>query len=92
MMATVEVRVAFPLRKVVGGTDPIQARGETVQHLLGDLDSQFPGFKERLIDSRGELNGSFLILLNDEDIRSLKGIETPLKDSDVVSILVIMLE
>ena len=85
-----ELRVAAPLQRLVGGASTIQAQGETVQQLLDDIDNRFPGFKQRLISKQGKLNGSILILLNDEDIRPLGELETPLKNGDVVSVLVVM--
>ncbi len=87
MKAMVEVRVASLLRELVRGASTVQAQGETVRQLLEDLDSQFPGSKERMINERGKLNGHIIVYLNKEDIRSLEELETPLKDGDVVSIL-----
>ncbi len=87
---TMEVRVAASLQGLVGDASIIQAQGETVRQLLDDIDNRFPGFKRRLISEQGKLNGSIFILLNDEDIRPLGELETPLKDGDVVSVLVVM--
>lgn len=87
---TMEVRVAASLQGLVGDASIIQAQGETVRQLLDDIDNRFPGFKRRLVSEQGKLNGSIFILLNDEDIRPLGELETPLKDGDVVSVLVVM--
>ncbi len=87
---TVEVRVASSLLGLVRNASTVQAQGETVRQLLDNLDSQFPGFKSHLIGKRGELYVSYIILLNDEDIRSLKALETPLKNGDVVNIMVVL--
>jgi molybdopterin synthase sulfur carrier subunit len=87
---TVEVTVAPPLRKLVNGVSTVQAHGETVRQLLYNLDIQFPGFKGHMIDKWGELRGSIIIYLNDENIRCLQGLETPLKDGDSVGILVVL--
>ena len=92
MKTTVKVQVAFPLSQLTGGINTLQVQGETVRQLLDGMDSQFPGLKERLINQQRKLNGSYLIFLNGEDTRSLQGLETPLKDNDVVNILVIMSE
>ncbi len=92
MKTTVKVQVAFPLSQLTGGINTLQAQGETVRQLLNGMDSQFPGLKERLINQQRKLNGSYLIFLNGEDIRSLQELETPLKGDDVVNILVVMSE
>ncbi len=90
METTVEVTVASSLRKLVRGANTVQAQGETVRQLLDNLDRQFPGFKGRIINKWGKLGSSFLIYLNEEDIRSLQGLETPLKDGDAIDILVVL--
>lgn len=87
---TVEVTVAPSLRKLVNGFSTVQAQGETVRQLLHNLDIQFPGFKGRMIDKWGGLRGSIIIYLNDEDIRCLQGLETLVKDSDSMGILVVL--
>jgi molybdopterin synthase sulfur carrier subunit len=43
--------------------------------------------KDRLCDESGELRRFVNIYVNEEDIRFLKGKETPLKDGDEVSIV-----
>lgn len=90
MKATVEVKVAPPLRGLVREASTIAAEGDTVGELLQYLDGQFPGLKSRMTNERGELYASYIFLLNDEDIRSRKGLETPLEDGDVVSIMVVL--
>ena len=90
MKSTVEVRIPIALQNLVGEASTLQVKGETVAQVLDNLDAQFPGFKTRLIDQRGKLSGSILAFLNDEDIRSLKELDTPLKDGDVLNIYVIL--
>jgi len=51
------------------------------------LDGTHPGLKDRLCDDSGELRRFVNIYVNEEDIRFLKGKETPLKDGDEVSIV-----
>lgn len=87
---TLDVTVASALRKLVGGASTVRAQGETVGQILDNLDSHFPGFKGRLINKWGDLRSSILVYLNEEDIRSLQGLKTPLNNGDVMDIHVVL--
>ena len=84
-MAT--VRIPAPLRKFTEGKEEVSAAGTTVGEVLGDLDSSFPGIKARICDEGGAVRKFVNIYANDEDIRHLKDLETPIKDSDELSII-----
>lgn len=86
---SVEVRVTSTLRDVVGG-ESAQAEGTTVGELLDDLDARFPGFKRQISGEDGRLHRFVNVFLNDEDIRYMQNLETPVKDGDVVSILPVL--
>ena len=57
------------------------------QHLIENLEKTFPGMKSRLYDETGNLRRFVNIYVNEEDIRFLKGKDTPLKEGDEVSIV-----
>jgi len=84
-MAT--VRIPTPLRKLTKGHEEVTAQGDTVGALLADLERQFPGLKERLCDDKGQIRRFVNIFANEEDIRFLQNLDTPVKDSDEVSIV-----
>jgi molybdopterin synthase sulfur carrier subunit len=81
------VRIPTPLRQVTKGNAEVKAAGDTVDGLVADLERQFPGLKERLVDDSGELRRFINIYVNEEDIRFLQGQKTALKETDVVSIV-----
>jgi molybdopterin synthase sulfur carrier subunit len=81
------VRIPTPLRTITKGNAEIQAKGDTVGSLVADLERQFPGLKERLLDESGELRRFITIYVNQEDIRFLQAQKTTLKDGDEVSIV-----
>ena len=83
----VTVRIPTPLRSVTKGTADVQAKGDTVDDLIVDLERQFPGLRERLVDEAGELRRFINIYVNQEDIRFLENRATVLKDGDEVSIV-----
>ena len=81
----VEVKVTSVLQKLTGAK-VVQGDGGTVAELLSDLDGKFPGFRNQIMQD-GALHRFVNIYLNDEDIRYLNQLETPVKDGDSVSIL-----
>jgi molybdopterin synthase sulfur carrier subunit len=83
----VHVRIPTPLRKLAGEQDVIRASGSTVGEVLQWLTEAYPGLKERLRDERGEVRRFINIYVNDEDIRFINNLETPLKEGDHLSII-----
>jgi molybdopterin synthase sulfur carrier subunit len=81
------VRIPTPLRRVTNGTAEVQARGKDLDELIEDLERQFPGLKERLVEESGELRRFVNVYVNQEDVRFLSGRQTSLKDGDEVSIV-----
>jgi sulfur-carrier protein len=81
------VRIPTPLRALTKGTAEVQAKGDSVAAIVEDLERQFPGLRERLVDEGGELRRFINIYVNEEDIRFLDGKKTALKASDQVSIV-----
>jgi len=81
------VRIPTPLRSLTKGNAEIQAKGDTIDSLVSDLDRQYPGLRDRLLDESGELRRFINIYVNQEDIRFLQAKKTGLKDGDEVSIV-----
>ncbi len=59
---------------------------EALEELIGDLEARHPGLKDRLID-KGALRRFVNVYLNDEDVRFLGGLDTPVADGDTVTVL-----
>jgi sulfur-carrier protein len=82
----IEVRIPTILRSYTGGEKSVQGSGSTLDELLKNLDAEHAGLRDRLAD--GETLRRFVnVYLNDEDVRFLGGLETPLKDGDTVTVL-----
>ena len=81
------VRIPTPLRRLTGGQEQVAAEGSTVGALLVDLAARYPGIGERLQDEQGEIRRFINIYVNDEDVRFLQGLATPLGEGDLVSIV-----
>ena len=83
----VHVRIPTPLKKLAGERDVIKAEGKTVGEVLQWITEAYPGLKERLRDEQGEVRRFINIYVNDEDIRFIQNLETPLKEGDQISII-----
>jgi molybdopterin synthase sulfur carrier subunit len=82
----IEVRIPTILRTYTGGAKAVEASGATLDELLNNLDAAHGGLRDRLVD--GEKLRRFVnVYLNDEDVRFLGGLETPVKDGDTVTVL-----
>jgi len=81
------VRIPTPLRTVTKGNAEVQAKGDTVDDVIADLERQFPGLRERLVDEQGELRRFINIYVNQEDVRFLESQKTALKDGDELAIV-----
>ncbi len=81
------VRIPTPLRSITKGSAEVRAEGGTVAQVVDDLERQFPGLRERLVDEQGELRRFVNIYVNEEDIRFVEGKKTALKDGDTLSIV-----
>lgn len=82
----IEVRIPTILRSHTAGEKAVEASGGTLDELIADLESRHPGLRDRLVDDSG-LRRFVNIYLNDEDVRFLGGLETPVSDGDVVTVL-----
>jgi len=82
----IEVRIPTILRTYTGGAKQVEGTGSTLGQLIEDVDGRHSGLRERLVDDGG-LRRFVNVYLNDEDVRFLGGLETPVKDGDTVTVL-----
>ena len=83
---SVEVRVTSVLQRVVGAKT-VETEGGTIAEVLAQVNAKHPGFKEQITMEDGSLHRFVNIYINDEDIRYLQSLDTPVKSGDVVSVL-----
>jgi molybdopterin converting factor small subunit len=82
----IEVRIPTILRTYTDGAKQVEGTGSTLDELFGDLEQRHGGLRARLVDEKG-LRRFVNVYLNDEDVRFLDGLETPVKDGDTVTVL-----
>jgi molybdopterin synthase sulfur carrier subunit len=83
----VTLRIPTPLRRLADGAAELAVEGSTVSEVLDALERAHPGFRERIYDERGQVRRFVNIYLSGEDIRFLRGLETPVKDGEEISIV-----
>lgn len=84
---SVLVRIPTPLQKLVGDQAEVNVDATTLRDAVARLAEQNPEFKTRLLDDSGELRRFVNVYVNEEDVRFLQKLDTPLKDGDEVSIV-----
>lgn len=86
-MAKVKVRIPAPLQKITQNKQEVEAEAGNIKELIVDLEKQYPGLKDRILDENGKIRRFINFYVNDEDIRFLKQDETPLEEGSEVSII-----
>ena len=84
---SVMVRIPTPLRRMTNGKDKVEVESDNLGDLVEKLNSEFPGFKDRLVDEEGELRYFVNIYLNGEDVRFMDGLNTSTRSGDEISIV-----
>lgn len=84
----INVKIPTQLRQLAGGAPEVSMSGvATVREMIDKLKSDHPGLVERILDDEGEIRRFVNVYVGDEDVRFLKGMDTPLEESSTVSIL-----
>ena len=81
------VKIPPVLRAHTGGASEVDAPGGTAGDALRALAEAHPATREQLFTPEGELNRYVNVYVNDEDVRVLEGLDTPVADADTVVIL-----
>jgi molybdopterin synthase sulfur carrier subunit len=84
---SITVRIPTPLRRVTSGVSEVSVEASTVKQMIEDLERQYPGMRERICESDGQVRRFVNVFVGDEDIRFLQGLETPIPEGTQVSII-----
>ena len=76
------LRIPTPLRPYAQGQSEVNVQGKTVREALSQITKQYTALQPHLFTANGELRAFVNLFLNEEDIRQLQGLDTPIKDSD----------
>ena len=80
------IRIPPTLRDQAGGAHEIEASGTTVRELLADLAERFPALGRQVLENGG-IAPFVNVYLDNEDVRTLDGLDTPVRESSTVILL-----
>ena len=83
---SVDVRIPKTLRTLTGGEKVVSAEGASLQDVITNLDTNYPGIGQRLLDGGG-LRRLVHVYLNGEDVRFLDGLDTDVAVGDSLTIV-----
>jgi molybdopterin converting factor small subunit len=84
---SVAVRLPTVLRKEAGGNATVVAEGQTIGAVLEHLVATYPGMSSQILNDDGTLHRFVNVYVNDDDVRYLSQLDTPVAEGDEVSIL-----
>ena len=82
-----QFRIPGPLRRLSDGEVTVDVEATDLGSAIEALDARYPGFKDRLLDEKGELRQFVNVYLNDEDIRLGNGLKAKVAEKDEISIV-----
>ncbi len=83
----ITVRIPQPLRALTANATTVEAKGASLGDCIVDLEANYPGLRERIMDDVGQLRRFVNVYVNGDDVRFIDGLATSLKDGDEVSIV-----
>jgi len=81
------IRIPTPLRAYTNGLKEVEIEGANVGNALESLIMLYPSVKPHLFDDQGELRSYVNLFLNDDDVRTLEGLATPVSSEDRLMII-----
>ena len=87
--AHMAVTVLLPtlLRAHADGASSVSEEGATVGEVFEKLIARYPGLSDNLVGDDGKLHKFVNVYRNDDDIRYLEHLDTPVSDGDEIAIL-----
>jgi sulfur-carrier protein len=86
---SVSIKLHPYFQDITGTGEFVEANGSTVIEIINDLERQYPGIKEQLVDPKGRIQGFAELFVNSEIVHP-GGANMPVKDGDEIEILTIV--
>jgi cysteine synthase B len=83
----IRVRIPPTLRTEVGGAREVEAAGDTVRELLDDLAERYPSLGRQVLENGDGLAPFVNVYVDREDVRTLEGLDTPVRTGSTVILL-----
>ena len=81
------VRIPTILRTFTSGAGEVSAEGATLRDVLDNLDTSFPGIRDRILDEQGVLRRFVNVYVGDDDVRFIGGLDAEIADGARISII-----
>lgn len=81
------IRIPGPLRRLSEGESVVEVPATDLRGAIEQLDSRYPGFRDRLLGPDGAQRQFVNIYVNDQDVRLGQGLDEKLGEKDEVSIV-----
>ena len=81
------IKIPTPLRPHTDGKRELELEGKTAGEVLDALCALYPEFREHFYDEKGELRKFVNIILGENHIKDLQGLNTPLKADDILRVI-----
>ena len=86
-MSQVTVRIPTPLRGFTGGASEVVVRAATAREALSELEREHGGATARVLDERGELRSFVNLFVDQENVKTLGGLDAALREGAVLAIV-----
>lgn len=83
---SVAVSIPTIMRTFTNNAKSVTAQGANLQEVIADLETQFPGISDRLIED-GSLRRFVNIYINDEDVRFTGNLAAVVSPGDAITVL-----
>jgi molybdopterin synthase sulfur carrier subunit len=81
------IRIPTPLRTYTEGKSEVAVQGENVSGALSDLTRQYPALRQHIFNESSELRPFVNLFLNEDNVKDLQGLETPLDENTRLMII-----
>jgi molybdopterin synthase sulfur carrier subunit len=81
------IRLPTVLRAAASGQAVVNVEGTSIRQLLEALQATYPAMAGQVLTGEGDLHRFVNVYVNDDDVRYLRQLDTPVGPDDVVSIL-----
>ncbi len=86
---SISVKLHPYYHEFTGGRETVEAVGSTVREVIDDLEKNYPGIREQLLDERGRIQGFIEMFINSEIVYQGEA-DKPVKDGDEIEVLTIV--
>ncbi len=76
------LRIPTPLRSYTNGQSEVTLKGKTVAEAMNNLTSLYPSLRPHLFNGEGQFRAFVNLYLNEDNVKDLQGVETPLQEND----------